>query len=316
MTREIGTQRAASFCFSKASIGVGLGLGAFLGVADPEGVAAQETVFVGPNSQAEVIVDLSAIDEAVSKQGKAEGKREAAKASGAQQSVTLTPPALKAPVAIPGEALIVLHPPARNSTKRKETTATTTGIVKSPTGTAANSPAQTQGGPAKGQKPQTTKQPIAQAANTANALPGTSPQPAASTPQPSPAADTAPPAQMAATAPTTAEKPNMAPREAALSIDFGAGVADLPATARADLDKLAASLKKNADARVQLLAYAAGEDSQASQLRRLSLDRALSIRKYLIDQGITSSRIEVHALGNKTDGGAPADRVDLTIVNK
>ena len=108
----------------------------------------------------------------------------------------------------------------------------------------------------------------------------------------------------------------MAPREAALSIDFGAGVADLPATARADLDKLAASLKKNADARVQLLAYAAGEDSQASQLRRLSLDRALSIRKYLIDQGITSSRIEVHALGNKTDGGAPADRVDLTIVNK
>ena len=51
---------------------------------------------------------------------------------------------------------------------------------------------------------------------------------------------------------------------------------------------------------------------QASQARRLSLSRALTVRSYLISQGVRSTRIDVRALGARASDG-PADRVDLLI---
>jgi len=316
MTCGIGTRRAASFCFSRASIGVGLGIGALVGVADPSRALGQETVFVGRHLQAEVIVDLSAIDEAVSKNGNPDDKGGAAKTPTKQPAVTLTPPAVKASAGMPGEALIVLRPPTENSAKRKPATATVAGPTKSSPAPTAEGPATAASGPATAQQTQKAPQSTAKIASKANSAPGKTPQPAAATSGSPPATESAPPAQMAAAPPASSESPSVAPGDAALSVEFGTGAAELPVGARGDLDKIAATLKKNGDARIQLLAYAAGGDAQASQLRRLSLDRALSIRKYLIDQGITSSRIEVHALGNKFDGGTPADRVDLMIVNK
>lgn len=63
---------------------------------------------------------------------------------------------------------------------------------------------------------------------------------------------------------------------------------------------------------VQLLAYAEGDEDNASKARRLSLSRALAVRSFLIDQGVRSTRIEVRALGNKVPDG-PADRVDVLV---
>ena len=66
--------------------------------------------------------------------------------------------------------------------------------------------------------------------------------------------------------------------------------------------------------RLQLKAYAGARDSSASAARRLSLSRALAVRSFLIESGVNSTRIDVRALGAKSESG-PEDRVDLVIVN-
>ena len=73
---------------------------------------------------------------------------------------------------------------------------------------------------------------------------------------------------------------------------------------------LAQRLQKNERQRIQLMAFAAGSEDNASRARRLSLSRALAVRSYLIDQGIRSTRMDVRALGNTADSG-PMDRVDI-----
>ncbi len=64
--------------------------------------------------------------------------------------------------------------------------------------------------------------------------------------------------------------------------------------------------------RIEIRAYASGTPDLAAHARRLSLDRALGVRGYLIDQGVPSARIDVRALGNTAAEG-PADRVDVII---
>ena len=65
-------------------------------------------------------------------------------------------------------------------------------------------------------------------------------------------------------------------------------------------------MKADDNARLQLLAYAAGAENESSKARRLSLSRALAVRSYLIAEGVRSTRIDVRALGNKTEA-EPAD---------
>ena len=98
--------------------------------------------------------------------------------------------------------------------------------------------------------------------------------------------------------------------EGSLRLVFDEGKADLGEAAKANLKDLAAALISDGNARVQLLAYASSADDSASRARRLSLSRALAVRAYLIDQGVRSTRMDVRALGNKSEGGPP-DRVDI-----
>lgn len=98
-------------------------------------------------------------------------------------------------------------------------------------------------------------------------------------------------------------------------VSFAAGSAVLEDSAKETLGAVAKSLTGDDGLRLQIVAYAVGEDDNASQARRLSLSRALAVRSYLIDQGIRSTRMDVRALGNKFDSG-PGDRVDLVIVNQ
>jgi outer membrane protein OmpA-like peptidoglycan-associated protein len=140
-------------------------------------------------------------------------------------------------------------------------------------------------------------------------------KPAAPTPAPAPA-----PAPAAAAQPEP--KPQVAsapatPAPAASSAEtiqllFGSGEADLTEDAKKTLAGVAQTLRTDDNARLQLMAFAAGAENEASMARRLSLSRALAVRSYLIAEGVRSTRIDVRALGNKTEA-EPADRVDLLI---
>jgi outer membrane protein OmpA-like peptidoglycan-associated protein len=101
-----------------------------------------------------------------------------------------------------------------------------------------------------------------------------------------------------------------------LRLLFDGSSSDLSDSARAELQRLAAELNKQTNTRIQLLAYAEGTPTTLSQARRLSLDRALTVRSFLANQGVNTTRIDVRALGNQTEGGAPANRVDLLVMQE
>lgn len=98
-----------------------------------------------------------------------------------------------------------------------------------------------------------------------------------------------------------------------VTIPFEAGGADLASDASEALATIVATLDQDSAARLQLKAYADGSTGSASAARRLSLSRALAVRSYLIDSGVSSTRIDVRALGAKYESGPP-DRVDVISV--
>ena len=134
----------------------------------------------------------------------------------------------------------------------------------------------------------------------------TSTQPKAE-PEPEPQPETEMATLAPAVAPTT-------PGET-MQIEFSAGESALPQSAQAPLATLAAALDHDETLRLQLRAYAGGDVDSASHARRLSLSRALAVRSELIEQGVRSTRIDVRALGNKSENGS-SDRVDVILVQR
>lgn len=100
-----------------------------------------------------------------------------------------------------------------------------------------------------------------------------------------------------------------------LTIAFAQGATALPDNAKGELKGVVDRMSRSADTRIQVIAYAAGDDATFSVARRTSLARALDVRSYLLDQGISNSRIEVRAMGNKY-GEGPADRVDIVVTQR
>ena len=90
------------------------------------------------------------------------------------------------------------------------------------------------------------------------------------------------------------------------------GIMDLPEAAKPGLDKIVAWLRQNPAVRVQIVGYASDSNQAESQARRISLYRTLAVRKYLVENGILSTRLDVRALGSKTDE-IPRDRVDISL---
>ena len=119
----------------------------------------------------------------------------------------------------------------------------------------------------------------------------------------------APAAEVASTTPiaSTPSKPGDS-----LLIPFDANDAKLPTQLKTHLADLADSIRDDKDIRLQLMAYAGGDSISAGKARRMSLSRALSVRSFLIENGIRSTRIDVRALGNKTTTD-PINRVDVNI---
>lgn len=102
------------------------------------------------------------------------------------------------------------------------------------------------------------------------------------------------------------------PGEGGVTLPFEKDDARLTQDSQARLLGLAKSMTGDESLQIQLLAYAAGDEDSTGKARRLSLSRALTVRSYLIDQGVRSTRIEVRALGNKVPDGNP-DRVDVVV---
>ncbi len=97
---------------------------------------------------------------------------------------------------------------------------------------------------------------------------------------------------------------------AAAKISFAADEKQVPATAQAQLQSIAETLKKDTTKKVRLVAHASGNKDQAPAARRIALARALATRAAFIDLGVENYRIDVQAKGNETSN---ADRVDVFV---
>ncbi|MGB0670191.1 MAG: OmpA family protein [Rhodospirillales bacterium] len=176
-------------------------------------------------------------------------------------------------------------------------------------------------------KPQSAPEPKVTAKAEAPSAPAPS-APALSAPAKAPSGAAPPPPVVAAPAeeatptqappPAATEQASLSPSGAeapALRIPFAGGSAKLDDGMRAELKTLAAKIQDNTTDRLQLQAFAGGDGLSASQARRLSLSRALAVRSFLIDNGVRSTRIDVRALGDKTDE-TPVNRVDAAILKR
>lgn len=117
----------------------------------------------------------------------------------------------------------------------------------------------------------------------------------------------APDAGTTATAEQTAAKP---PIDGMLRLTFDPEFSVISDAAKAQLGPLVEKLTTDVLLRVQVLAYAGGDDDASSHARGISLARALAMRNYLSAQGIPMDRMDIKALGNSAQE-EPADRVDL-----
>lgn len=137
--------------------------------------------------------------------------------------------------------------------------------------------------------------------------------PAGNTPAPvtlRPPARPAPPAAQADPEPPSL--PGAFTPRSRYTLDFAPGQTAVGRSAGSALDRVARRLESDSQLRVHLAAHAGGPGYPTGAARRLSLARALAVRSYLIDKGVSSTRIDVRAFGGRTAGGAP-DRVDATI---
>jgi outer membrane protein OmpA-like peptidoglycan-associated protein len=156
------------------------------------------------------------------------------------------------------------------------------------------------------------------AANTSAGVPfSLTPEPTTAPPAPAPQ-----PTRVASNQPPPAHTPPATPLAADLGANglvrqsqilFGPGAPDPVPEAIDAIKGLAGPLNSALAAgatKVQVVAYGGAKNDKSSDARRLSLKRALIIRQLLIDGGVPSGRIDVHAMGGTSDN-EPTDRVDI-----
>lgn len=84
----------------------------------------------------------------------------------------------------------------------------------------------------------------------------------------------------------------------------------VPIEANAALDDLAEQMLIDESMRIQVKCYASGTGETESRARRRALARCLNIRQYLFGKDVRTTRMDVRALGLRSEG-QPADRVDI-----
>ena len=112
--------------------------------------------------------------------------------------------------------------------------------------------------------------------------------------------------------PVRADAPGVAtPLPHGLRVAFGPGTADMNPAMLAAIRAVAARAVANPAEQLSVTAWAPGTPDDPSTPRRLSLDRALSVRAVLINAGVVSERIRTVAKGMGDYGDGIADRADL-----
>jgi outer membrane protein OmpA-like peptidoglycan-associated protein len=91
-------------------------------------------------------------------------------------------------------------------------------------------------------------------------------------------------------------------------IRFAKSASQLPTTAAVALDTVAEKLLLSSE-RIRLAAYSGATGDMSSQSRRLSLERARTVRNYLVEKGVPFERMDVMPLGGAAAG--QSDRVDI-----
>ena len=99
-----------------------------------------------------------------------------------------------------------------------------------------------------------------------------------------------------------------------IRIVFPTDFNDVPVEANAALDDLAAQMVADESMRIEIKCYASGDADTESKARRKSLQRCINIRQYLFKKDVRTTRMDVRALGLKSEG-QPADRVDIVPAN-
>ncbi len=95
-----------------------------------------------------------------------------------------------------------------------------------------------------------------------------------------------------------------------LTLEFDASSSEISKTAQRKLDALVTQMNTSPDIRVQIRAFAGDNNNGRSGARRMALSRGLIVRAYLTDRGIKPTRLDIRALGSKTEK-TPPDRVDV-----
>lgn len=300
--------------------------------------SAQETIYVGGSGNIPVEVNLNVITKLIAPRLSARvildppgrALRSAfllappAKTAAVEQKITFFAPTPKPAVkpkpvpapepkpvvtAMPAPSISLPTPIAPVTTPAPEPAPTMSALTLSlPDPAAPQTPA-----PQPTPLPQVTIEPAPELEPTPEPMPELTlaPTPApAPAPAPQPVAAPVPEVTVAALTPETATT-----RDALLSISFEGRSADLPSGVKDQLQRIADQLNAEDTLRAQVKAYAGSATGSASSARRLSLSRALAVRSILIDFGVRSTRIDVRALGDRNEGGAP-DRVDVQVINR
>lgn len=111
----------------------------------------------------------------------------------------------------------------------------------------------------------------------------------------------------APTAPTSQPSVMMG---SATSLNFAENEVDLSAQSTATVDKVIEDLKANPNKNVKIESHAFVASGSTSDARRNSLQRAIKIRKYMIDKDIAPNRISVNAI---EDANTKMNKVDITL---
>lgn len=94
-----------------------------------------------------------------------------------------------------------------------------------------------------------------------------------------------------------------------LSIPFAQGMSDAQDLA---IDAIVSALQSDPAARLMIEAYGTATDQGENSDRRLSLARAMNVRKAIVGSGVAPHRIDIRAQGRQAPAGSP-DRVDLSV---
>ena len=85
--------------------------------------------------------------------------------------------------------------------------------------------------------------------------------------------------------------------------------AEIPEQSKAELGRIAKALK--GARQIELYAYAGGGDPIDD--RKVALARALAVRAYLVDIGVTNSRIDVSRNDAVSPGAGNTEHVDILV---